>query len=359
MPTYPTSTSDDGTAKGFGDSVHACPSAMPIVGARRCRDILKESASAAVPSSVTDTTLASSIAAPADDAAATGENQTIALQNDSNTQEEKKSPPSARRSSSSSSRVSFGTIEIHVVEPIPVSESASVASESKQARTLTTPDDAGEEESSSSFTAAKSSRPTSPPNNYYARANEVPLDTSSRHIKPVSQTVQKEQSPGLSSSPTQETATSPPATTASAARTAPKPKTIKCGLEIYERLRPPRRSRTELLLDAVRERSRRKLSHQPLSEDVAEAHRVFGEKHHPESATVAAVDVGHVDNNHCTLRRSDAVLSDPSNLSLEATKNRRSKRLERLRGAAEGEIERSEAGGLRGWSSNFGGGPRL
>ena len=143
---------------------------------------------------------------------------------------------------------------------------------------------------------------------------------------------------------------------------APKQGPIKCGLETYERLRPPRRSRTELLLDAVRERSRRKLTHQPLSEEVIEAQKGLADKKNDSqaAATAAIADGGgHVDNNHCTLRRSDAVMSRSSNLSLEATKNRRSKRLDQLQSAAEGEIERSETGGLRSWSSNYGGGARL
>ena len=134
-------------------------------------------------------------------------------------------------------------------------------------------------------------------------------------------------------------------------------------VETYERLRPPRRSRTELFLDAVRERSRRKLSHQPLSEEVIEAQKGLADKKNNSqaAATAAIVDGGggHVDNNHCTLRRSDGVMTRSSNLSLEATKNRRSKRLDRLQGAAEGEIEKSETGGLRSWSSNYGGGARL
>ena len=138
---------------------------------------------------------------------------------------------------------------------------------------------------------------------------------------------------------------------------APKQGPIKCGLETYERLRPPRRSRTELLLDAVRERSRRKLTHQPLSEEVIEAQKGLDSQ---AASTAAIADGGgHVDNNHCTLRRSDAIMSRSANLSLEATKNRRSKRLDQLQGAAEGEIERSETGGLRSWSSNYGGGARL
>lgn len=143
---------------------------------------------------------------------------------------------------------------------------------------------------------------------------------------------------------------------------APKQEPIKCGLEIYERLRPPRRSRTELFLDAVRERSRRKLSHQPLSEEVIEAQKgLADEKNNSQAAAAAIVDggSGHVDNDHCTLRRSDAVMWRSSNLSLEAKKNRRSKRLDELQGAAEGVIERSETGGLRSWSSNYGGGARL
>jgi hypothetical protein len=310
-------------------------SAMLSAGAAKsCKDILKESA------------------VPSVDQSATGECCEYQATGPQHAQQRKESAtPCARRRSSSSnnsisSKVSFGTIEIHVVEPIAISASTTF--------------DCGAEDLSSSSSAAATisspSRPSSPPSNH--GSEEVPvvaLHNSSQDATPASQTSSHKQQPQPKQSPNntiakQEISTSP--TTVATAATATEPP-IKCGLETYERLRPPRRSRTELLLDAVRQRSRRKLSHQALGHDVIEAQKCLDQKHHPQ---LSATNSSRVDtNNRCTLSRSDAVMSRSSNLSLEATKNRRSKRLKRLQSAADGEIERSSTGGLRGWSSNFGG----
>ena len=333
-------------------------SAMPSAGAAKsCKDILKESAVPSVDQNETATSLASSLVAAAAGRASstrttnTGECCEHQATGPQHAQQRKESvTPCARRRSSSnnsiSSKVSFGTIEIHVVDPI--AESAS------------TTFDCGAEDLSSSSTAAKISSPTcrpssSPPSNHGSDEEVAALDNSSQDATPASQTLSRKQQPQPKQSPnntiaTQEISTPPPtvATTATATK-----QPIKCGLETYERLRPPRRSRTELLLDAVHQRSRRKLSHQALGQDIIEAQK-SDEKHH--SAQLSATVSSRVDdNNRCTLSRSDAVMSRSSHLSLEATKNRRSKRLKRLQSAADGEIERSGTGGLRGWSSNFGG----
>ena len=297
--------------------------------AKSCKDILKESA------------------VPSVDQSATGECCEYQGTGPQHAQQKKESatPCPRRRSSSNnsiSSKVSFGTIEIHVVEPIAISASTTF--------------DCGAEDLSSSSSAAtiSSPRPSSPPSNHGSE-EVAALDNSSQDATPASQTSSHKQQPQPKQSPnntiaTQEISTSPPTVATAATATEPP---IKCGLETYERLRPPRRSRTELLLDAVRQRSRRKLSHQALGHDVIEAQKSLDEKHHPQ---LSATNSSRVDtNNRCTLSRSDAVMSRSSNLSLEATKNRRSKRLKRLQSAADGEIERSSTGGLRGWSSNFGG----
>ena len=372
----PTSASSDsiGAAKAFGESP-ACSPTMPSAGARSCRDILKESASAAGASassadasSATTASLASSPSTRTTELLSTA---TTSTQRHTQKQEKQGSPTCIRRSSSNSSRVSFGTIEIHVVDPIPVIVPADTtngeASHQSSTKSTISGETKEEETSSSSMVQQKAPGTFSSLHGHASTKEKASLESSSQHAIPTSSQTcsyqEKEDTSAVTKKATCKDTTTDyeqqpkdlPTPPKEENSTASKQEPIKCGLETYERLRPPRRSRTELFLDAVRERSRRKLSHQPLSEEVTETQKDLADKHHSKAA-VAAADV---DNNDCTLRRSDAVTSRSSNLSLEATKNRRSKRLDQLQGAAEGEIERSETGGLRSWSSNYGGGARL
>ena len=366
-------TSEDSTAKDFGNSPAYSPT-MPSAGTKSCREILKESVSSVARGSTSDVTSSFSSSAAVDTVTTrTSTTELSSTQHLQQTRETQGPPTCIRRSSSSSSgRVSFGTIEIHVVEPVPVPDTTAgpavdtCLSESETAQTSAISTSAGdakeEEETSSSSSNAVEGNPCLP--SLKASAQHVdPTTTQTCHEnKDTNSFTEKEKAKDTSADDEQQPndLPTPPKEEKSA---APKQEPIKCGLETYERLRPPRRSRTELFLDAVRERSRRKLSHQPLSEEVIEAQKGLADKKNNSqaAATAAIVDGGggHVDNNHCTLRRSDAVMTRSSHLSLEATKNRRSKRLDRLQGAAEGEIEKSETGGLRSWSSNYGGGARL
>ena len=208
-------------------------SAMPSAGAAKsCKDILKESAVPSVDQNETATSLASSLVAAAAGRASstrtttTGECCEHQATGPQHAQQRKESvTPCARRRSSSnnsiSSKVSFGTIEIHVVDPI--AESAS------------TTFDCGAEDLSSSSTTAKISsptcRPSSPPSNHGSE-EVAALDNSSHDATPASQALSPKQQPQPKQSPnntiaTQEISTSPP-TVATAATATNQP--IKCGL---------------------------------------------------------------------------------------------------------------------------------
>ena len=360
-------TSDDSTAKDYSP---AYSPTMPSAGTKSCRGILKESVSSVARGSTSAVTSSLSSSAAVDTVTRTSTTELSSTQHLHQTQEKQGPPTCIRRSSSNSSgRVSFGTIEIHVVEPVPVPDTTAgpavdtCLSESERAQTSAISTSAGDAESSSSSNAVEK-KPSLP--SLKASAQHVdPTSTQTCHEnKDTNSVTEKEKAKDTSVDDEQQPNDLPTPPKGEEKSATPKQEPIKCGLETYERLRPPRRSRTELFLDAVRERSRRKLSHQPLSEGVIEAQKGLADKKNNSqaAATAAVVDGGggHVDNNHCTLRRSsDAVMTRSSNLSLEATKNRRSKRLDRLQGAAVGEIEKSETGGLRSWSSNYGGGARL